>query len=106
MANTLARMTRDGLVTSRPDPADGRSRLMALTPRGEERAQQGLAAARAVNALALEALTKEEVPLFLDMIRRVVGKLESGNHEWTVDPGVSFEDMLSSSSQRPSLTNV
>ena len=32
MAATLSRMERDGLITRRPDPADRRSMLFALTP--------------------------------------------------------------------------
>ena len=77
MANTLARMERDGLITTRPDPQDGRSRLIELTPLGRERAQAGLAAAGATNRLALEALTVDEAPVFMDMLRRVVAHLEA-----------------------------
>ena len=77
MANTLARMERDGLVTTRPDPRDGRSRLVELTPLGVERGRVAIAAAGATNRLALDALTPEEAPLFMDMLRRVVARLEA-----------------------------
>ena len=77
MANTLARMERDGLVATRPDPNDGRSKLIELTPLGRERARHGLAAAGATNRLALEALTADEAPVFMDMLRRVVARLEA-----------------------------
>jgi DNA-binding MarR family transcriptional regulator len=76
MANTLARMQRDGLVVGTPDPNDRRSTLMSLTPLGRERAQAAMQAAGAVNALALGALTPAERPMFIDMLGRVIARLE------------------------------
>jgi DNA-binding MarR family transcriptional regulator len=77
MANTLARMERDGLVVREPDPNDRRSNLMRLTPLGRERGAAAFAAAAGVNALALEALTPEEQPVFMEMLRRIVARLEA-----------------------------
>lgn len=77
MANTLARMERNGLVTGEPDPADGRSTLLRLTRTGRERAESALLAAGEVNVLALSALKPAERPQFLDMLKRVIATLEA-----------------------------
>lgn len=67
MAATLARMERDGLIERRPDPADGRSSLVRLTPaavakvpavrevlaRGHEEMQAGFSPAEREALLAL-----------------------------------------------------
>lgn len=76
MANTLARMERDGLVVRRPDPADGRSSLVSLTPLGLERAAQAFAAARDLNETSVADLTPQEREQFCDMLRRVISVLE------------------------------
>lgn len=72
MANTLKRMERDGLVARTPDPNDGRSALVRLTGRGEQRAEAAFAAAVEVNQLALSALNAKERPVFVEMLRRVI----------------------------------
>lgn len=77
MANTLARMERDGLIAGEPDPSDRRSTLLRLTPLGRERADSALVAAGEVNALALSALKPGERPQFVEMLRRVIATLEA-----------------------------
>lgn len=77
MAKTLKRMERDGLVAGTRDPADRRSTLLHLTPRGHAQAQIAIAAAGEVNALALSALTPEERAPFLDALERIITRLES-----------------------------
>ncbi len=77
MANTLARMERDGLVIGAPDPADRRSTLLRLTRIGQQRAESALAAAGAVNVLALSALEPAERATFIDMLQRVIARLEA-----------------------------
>lgn len=76
MAATLSRMERAGLVERRPDPRDGRSQLVALTPVAMEKAARACQAAAAVNAAALAGLGEEERARFLDMLARVVAALE------------------------------
>lgn len=76
MANTLARMERDGLVTGAPDPNDRRSTLLRLTALGKQRADAALAAAGQVNILAFSALKPAEQPIFLDMLKRIIDRLE------------------------------
>jgi len=77
MANTLARMERDGLIERTPDPADRRSALVALTPLGQQRAGQALQAAGHTNALGLSPLSPEERETFLEMLRRVIQYLDA-----------------------------
>src|SRR6187551_3510056 len=43
MAQMLARMERDGLIVRTPDPADGRSRRIVLTPQAETRLPEAIA---------------------------------------------------------------
>ena len=77
MANTLARMERDGLIAGEPDPNDRRSTLLRLTPLGLERAEAAMLAAGATNMLALSALKPVERPLFIDMLKRIIATLEA-----------------------------
>lgn len=77
MTATLNRMERDGLVSRRPNPDDGRSMLVALTPLAREKLPQVEAAALAVNTLLLEQLTPEESGQFLDLLGRVIDVLQS-----------------------------
>ena len=77
MANTLNRMERDGLIVRTPDPADGRSALIGLTPLGLERADEALGAGRQVNGIALSVLSTAEREQFFGLLRRVIGTLEA-----------------------------
>lgn len=76
MANTLARMERDGLIERTPDPSDKRSALVRLTALGRARADQALASAAEVNGIAAAALSEAELPVYFDMLRRVIAALE------------------------------
>ena len=76
MAATLSRMERDGLVTRTPDPADGRSSLFALTPKAMEKTDLIRSAVAEINGLAAAALAPEQMPLYLDMLKRIVAALE------------------------------
>lgn len=77
MAATLKRMEREGLVTRRPDPGDGRATLIALTPEAMEKVRAINAQASAVNAIALAGLGADEQAMFMDMLARVVETLEA-----------------------------
>lgn len=76
MTATLTRMERDGLVVRRPNPDDGRSMLVALTPAAREKLPEVEEAARAINALVLEQLTHEEGEQFIGLVKKVIGVLE------------------------------
>lgn len=56
MANTLARMQRDGLIERLPDPEDRRRSLVKLTPRARELHDDLLAAAQEANRIATVGL--------------------------------------------------
>lgn len=77
MANTLARMERDGLIVRTADPADKRSSLVSLTRLGRERAKEAFGAAMEVNELALSGLKAAERAPFLEMLHRVVRTLDA-----------------------------
>lgn len=76
MANTLARMERDGLIQRRPDPNDKRSALVSLTPLGAEKAEAAFEQAIALNAAAMSVLTPEERRQYYDMLHRIIAVLE------------------------------
>ncbi len=76
MTATIQRMERDGLVTRKPNPDDGRSALIALTPLGYDRIGDMDRALGALNELLLEQFTTTERGQFLELLGRVVSVLE------------------------------
>lgn len=72
MANTLARMERDGLIRRETNPGDGRSQRIRLTAAGRAARAPAVAAAEAVNAEMLAPLSEAERRVFLSMTQRVV----------------------------------
>lgn len=77
MTATLNRMERDGLISRRPNPDDGRSQLVSLTPKARNKLPQVEAAARAVNASVLDQLTPEEGEQYVVLIRKVIAALQA-----------------------------
>ena len=75
MANTLARMERDGLILRAPSPTDGRVRLAYLTDKARALRGPATAAAQAENAEALSALSEAERAQFIALMNRVVRTL-------------------------------
>lgn len=76
MANTLKRMERDGLIMRRPDPNDGRAKLVVLTPAARQKLRGVRAAGHAVNDLALAPLSPAERRQYLKLLRKVIGALD------------------------------
>ncbi|MGD9862173.1 MAG: MarR family winged helix-turn-helix transcriptional regulator [Pseudodonghicola sp.] len=76
MANTLARMERDGLILRRPSPTDGRARLAHLTDRARALREPAVAAAQAQNARALAGLGPEETRQFIAMMKKVIASMQ------------------------------
>lgn len=72
MANTLARMERDGLVRRARDARDGRAQRVWLTERARALRGPAIAAATAENAAALAGFSEEETRQFLALMRRVI----------------------------------
>ena len=74
--NTLARMERDGLVERRADPGDKRGSRVYLTERGRELEEPVTAAARAVNARAVQNLSAGEAADLNHLLGKVMRGLE------------------------------
>jgi len=68
MTATLTRMERDGLVSRRPNPEDGRSTLVALTPLALGKLPAVAEATATINALVLEETSS--MPAKLRDVRR------------------------------------
>lgn len=75
MANTLARMERDGLIVREPDPADRRRALVRLTARAREIEGELVSAARAVNAEATRGLPEQEVAALMGSMATMIANL-------------------------------
>lgn len=76
MAATLSRMERDGLIARRPDPADGRSTLVSLTPHTAKRAAAIIRAISTINDDAMETLPDADRDALLAGLRIVIAQLE------------------------------
>lgn len=76
MAATLSRMERDGLIARRPDPEDGRSSLISLTPAGVAKMPAVRDAVSSVNAAALSGVDAGEAATLLRLLASVVKALE------------------------------
>ncbi|MDK3072164.1 MarR family transcriptional regulator [Sedimentitalea sp. JM2-8] len=72
MANTLARMERDGLIRRERDETDGRVQRIWLTDHARGLRGPATKAAMAENAEALAALTDSERAAFIDLMRRIL----------------------------------
>ena len=79
MANTLARMERDGLVERVPDPADGRRSLILLTEHARQIEGDLVNAARGVNAAATRDLDDAQVRTFLDTLVALTTNLKNAS---------------------------
>jgi DNA-binding MarR family transcriptional regulator len=75
MANTLARMERDGLVERHPHPEDGRAQQVWLTDRAKTLQGPATAAAGTVNQAALAALSPAERVVLVKLLARVIDGL-------------------------------
>lgn len=72
MANTLARMERDGLVVRKKDASDGRVQRVWLTKRGRDLRCPAVEAAMAENAQALACLSEDEKRQFIMLMQKVI----------------------------------
>lgn len=79
MANTLNRMERDGLITRREHPADGRARVIYLTEKAKAIRDDAYGAAAEVNANMLDDLSDEERSQFIDFMQRTIRTLRKPN---------------------------
>ncbi len=72
MANTLARMERDGLIERRVHPSDKRAQLVHLTEKAREVERQAIAAAVAAEEALLGGFRRFERELLLEYIRQAI----------------------------------
>ena len=77
MANTLARMERDGLIERKPNPDDGRSQQIWLTQAAHRLQAPATNVAAKANELVAEGLPVAERELFFSMLARVIANLRT-----------------------------
>jgi DNA-binding MarR family transcriptional regulator len=71
MTSTLARMERAGLVAIRPDPADGRGKLVSLTDRGRTMREDCLASIAGLLPEAVAIIGEEQLPTLVEVLRKL-----------------------------------
>ena len=76
MAQLLARMERDGLVERVPDPQDGRSRLISLTPLAAKRLPKAKALMEVHAQNALAGFSPEETAQLTALLKRLDANIE------------------------------
>jgi DNA-binding MarR family transcriptional regulator len=77
MAETLARMVRDGVAQREPNPNDKRGTLVSLTRRSRARLSKARAVLVQADREAMAGLTDPEKALLRRLLERVVRNLES-----------------------------
>ena len=76
MAQLLRRMERDGLVVRTPDPADGRSSPVTLTPLAVKRSGTARELLQKGSRVALKGLSPDEIELLTGLLARILANLE------------------------------
>lgn len=71
MAQMLARMERDGLISRMPDPDDGRSSLISLTEEALEKLPAAREAMEQGSKKPLEGFNSEEIRTLINLLRRL-----------------------------------
>ncbi len=77
LANTLQRMERDGLVQRKPDPDDGRARIVELTDKSIALKDTLIQAARETNQVAMSALSEDERKTFIALAQRIIATMKT-----------------------------
>jgi DNA-binding MarR family transcriptional regulator len=77
MTNTLQRLEAAGLVTSRPDPADGRAKIITITDAGRAMRQRCIEAQAPLLADLGDRLPEADLAALLPGLRRVRILLDS-----------------------------
>jgi DNA-binding MarR family transcriptional regulator len=77
MAETLVRMTRDGVVQREPNPDDKRGTLISLARRSRIRLSKAKAALAQADREAMAGLSDAEQALLRQLLQRVVRNLEA-----------------------------
>src|SRR3981189_2580488 len=77
VSRTLALMQKRGLIAISTDPRDGRSRSIALTPKGSQIHDAVIVAALERERRLLACLRKDEREVLIDLLRRVHSNLDA-----------------------------
>ncbi|WP_137129625.1 MarR family transcriptional regulator [Rhizobium sp. FY34] len=72
LANTLARMERDGLILRRPHPSDRRAQIISLSDRGRELEQMATEAAAQADDEIFAGFRRFERELLLEYMRMAI----------------------------------
>lgn len=81
LANTLARMERDGLIERKQHPRDRRAQIIELTERGRELEQQAISASKATDDAILAGLLRFERQLLLEYMGRAIDAAKAPSPE-------------------------
>ncbi len=73
----VKQMEAEGLLARRPDPADNRFTLVALTPAGQERLREVARTAQAFTSQCLEGVSDEDLDCARNLMVRVRANLEN-----------------------------
>ncbi len=76
MTSTLARMEKAGLVEIRPDPEDGRAKLVSITAAGKQMRAECLQRLAGPMAGANQVLSRQQLEKMLPMLREMREKLD------------------------------
>lgn len=76
MTSTLTRLAKAGLVTIRPDPSDGRAKLVSITPQGRAVRADCLARLMPTMARLNAAIPPEQLAQLLPLLQSVREKLD------------------------------
>jgi DNA-binding MarR family transcriptional regulator len=76
MTKTLRRLEDAGFIVRRPDPADGRSLLVVLTPKGRRAAARALADTESYFSEVLVELSELERAELSILVRKMLDRLE------------------------------
>jgi DNA-binding MarR family transcriptional regulator len=77
----LQKMEAEGLVECRSDPKDQRARLVYLSEAGRLRDREHIAQIRALDAVALNGLSAEEIDTLMRILPRIRDNLLNENEE-------------------------
>jgi len=76
MAQMLARMERDGLITRSPNPIDRRSSRIVLTQTAQARLPDAIGVLLRGNQDALSGFSDEEAEQFVVLLKRLIANLD------------------------------
>jgi DNA-binding MarR family transcriptional regulator len=77
MTSTLSRMERAGLVTIRPDPADGRAKLVSLTSVGRSMRETCISALLPLLPIIESVVSNADLSEILPALRKIRIKLDA-----------------------------